>query len=324
LRKAVRPVAIPEIQKLMKTLLRFSGGCLLLTLVLSFFPGVARAQQPIRVLVWDERQPAQKQVYTNFLGNQIAGYLQGKPGLKVTSVGLDDPGQGLSHLADFDVLIWWGHQRHREISTDTARGIVERIKAGRLSLISLHSAHWSEPFVQAMNERARADALAALAPDERGTAKVVETNVFANRFSQPKYSDLRTPAALYRKTPDGSVNVKLTLPNCCFPAYRNDGKPSQIRVLLPEHPIAQGLPAKFTIEQTEMYDEPFHVPAPDQVVLEERWQTGEWFRSGSVWQVGQGKVFYFRPGHETYAVYHNPNALRIVENAVRWLGERPK
>ena len=276
------------------------------------------------MLVWDERQPAQKQAYTNFLGNHIAQYLQGKEGLAVTSVGLDDPGQGLSHLADFDVLIWWGHQRHREISTETARGIVDRIKAGQLSLISLHSAHWSQPFVEAMNERARADALAALSPDERATAKTVETNLFANRFSQPKYSDLRTPAALYRKKPDGPVDVKLTLPNCCFPAYRNDGKPSQIRVLLPEHPIAQGLPGNFELAQTEMYDEPFHVPAPDQVVLEERWQTGEWFRSGSVWQVGQGKVFYFRPGHETYAVYHNPNALKIVENAVRWLGQPHK
>ena len=57
------------------------------------------------------------------------------------------------------------------------------------------------------------------------------------------------------------------------------------------------------------------------VVLEERWATGEWFRSGSVWNVGKGKVFYLRPGHETYDVYHNPTVLLVLENAARWLGE---
>jgi trehalose utilization protein len=39
-----------------------------------------------------------------------------------------------------------------------------------------------------------------------------------------------------------------------------------------------------------------------------------------VWNLGQGKVFYFRPGHETYPVYTQEMPLKIVENAVRWLG----
>ncbi|MEO1996102.1 MAG: hypothetical protein ABGZ17_12590, partial [Planctomycetaceae bacterium] len=32
------------------------------------------------------------------------------------------------------------------------------------------------------------------------------------------------------------------------------------------------------------------------------------------------RVFYFRPGHETYPVYKERLPLKIVENAVRWLG----
>jgi trehalose utilization protein len=64
------------------------------------------------------------------------------------------------------------------------------------------------------------------------------------------------------------------------------------------------------------------VPPPDAVIFEERWETGEWFRSGSLWQLGPGKVFYFRPGHETYPVYKEVTVLRIIENAVRWLGSR--
>ena len=91
---------------------------------------------------------------------------------------------------------------------------------------------------------------------------------------------------------------------------------------MPDHPIARGIPRRFTIPQTEMYDEPFHVPPPDAVIFEERWEMGEWFRSGSLWQIGQGKVFYFRPGHEIYPVYHEATVLRIIENAVRWLGSR--
>ena len=71
-------------------------------------------------------------------------------------------------------------------------------------------------------------------------------------------------------------------------------------MLRPDHPIAAGIPAEFELPQTEMYDEPFHVPEPDEVILEERWASGEWFRSGAVWKLGRGKVFYFRPGHETF------------------------
>ena len=112
------------------------------------------------------------------------------------------------------------------------------------------------------------------------------------------------------------------LPYCCFPSYRTDGKPAQIRILKPEHPIARGLAPRFELPHTEMYNEPFHVPEPDEVVLEERWSGGEWFRSGCVWKLGEGRVFYFRPGHETFAVYKEKPVLQLLENAVRWLAGR--
>jgi len=71
-----------------------------------------------------------------------------------------------------------------------------------------------------------------------------------------------------------------------------------------------------------MYAEPFHVPEPDEVVLEERWASGNWFRSGMVWNLGKGRVFYFRPRHETYAVFKEKLVLQILENAVRWLASK--
>src|SRR5262249_43672846 len=100
----------------------------------------------------------------------------------------------------------------------------------------------------------------------------------------------------------------------------HDAKPSTVRVLKRRHPIVEGVAATFEISKTEMYDEPFHVPEPDDLILEERWATGEWFRSGMVWSVGKGKVFYFRPGHETYPVFREAMPLKIVSNAAKWMG----
>lgn len=283
---------------------------------------LAAEQAPIRVVVWDEQQPQQRLAYSNFLGNEIATYLKLQPGLQVLSKRLADPDQGLGAavLDSCDVLIWWGHVRQKEIPTATGQDIVRRIKTGQLSLIALHSAHWSTPFVEAMKERAREDALSVLTTREREQAVLVETNRYPNFFTPPKYDDFLTPFAWYRKQPDGKVQITLATPNCCFPAYRPDAMPSQMRALLPDHPIAKRIPREFTVPQTEMYNEPFHVPPPDEVVFEERWQPGEWFRSGSVWKLGKGRVFYFRPGHEMYPVYKQAHCLQILDNAVRWMG----
>lgn len=84
----------------------------------------------------------------------------------------------------------------------------------------------------------------------------------------------------------------------------------------PGHPIAQGVPAWFELEQEEMYGEHFDVPQPDELVYAGWFRGGELFRSGCCWHRGAGKVFYFQPGHETYPTYHNPNVQRIIGNAV--------
>lgn len=282
----------------------------------------ALAPKPVRVLVWDEQQTEQKRAYDNFLGNQIAEHLKTKPGLSVKSASIHDEEKGLSpaFLRGCDVLVWWGHVRHADITPQMAQPILDRIKEGTLSLIALHSAHWSTPFVQAMFERTRTDAQKKLQP-EGGPIDVTFVEP-AKRFSAPRQDERLTPFIDLKKFPDGARKAKVYLPNCCFPAYRNDGKPSQIRVLKPDHPIVSGLPAVFDLPRTEMYSEPFHVPEPDEVILEERWATGEWFRSGMVWNIGKGKVFYFRPGHETYPVFKEKTVLQILENAVRWLAPK--
>jgi trehalose utilization protein len=164
-----------------------------------------------------------------------------------------------------------------------------------------------------MQERAKTDALAQVPPAERATARWEYLNESPFGIVVKRDAPL-TPSLQH----DGDL-WRLTLPQCVFPAYRADGAPSHVSTLLPQHPIAAGLPANWDIAQTEMYDEPFHVPPPDEVIFEEHWDKGEHFRSGCVWQVGKGRVFYFRPGHETFPVYKQANPLRVIDNAARWL-----
>ncbi|MHC4363204.1 MAG: ThuA domain-containing protein [Planctomycetota bacterium] len=281
-------------------------------------------QRSIQVLVWDERQPKQKQVYENFLGNHIAEDLRRQGGLSVRSAGMDDPQQGLSDelLDNCDVLIWWGHRRQADSSIETAQRIVDRVKTGKLNLIILHSAHWCTPFILAMHERARQDALATLPSALRDDAKVEWLGEFERKAPAPD-AELTPSVVSLEKTPDGSaVLVQITRPNCCFPYYKAHGKPSKVKTLLPTHPIAAGIPKEFTIPQTEMYGEPFHVSRPDEVIFEERWEDGKWFRAGALWNVGDGKVFYFRPGHENFSVYLQPEPLKIIANATRYLAKQ--
>jgi trehalose utilization protein len=291
--------------------MRYLFSALLLSALSSF-------AAPIRVLVWDEQQPKQLEAYTNFLGNQIATHLRTVQNLEVKSVSIKDPEQGLAAdvLDNCDVLIWWGHQRHTEISNARAKDIVARIKSGKLSLLALHSAHWSEPFVEAMRERTKLDAEKAL---PKGTRIEYVT---PPRFGQPKANGPLTPRTEIRKDADGSEIAKVTLPNCCFPGVRDDGAPSHVTTLKKNHPITKGIPETFDIPHTEMYADPFHVPKADEVLFEEKWDKGEHFRSGLIWALGKGKVFYFRPGHEAYPIFTQTIPLKVVENAVLWLGKK--
>ena len=237
------------------------------------------------------------------------------------SVSINDPGQGLAGgvLDDCQVLIWWGHVRNGEIEPEVGQSIVERIKAGRLSLIALHSAHWSTPFVEAMYERTRFDA-AGICGRWRAIAF---KSVMSRRRSDTPFPRRTRGSRLMcggASTPTEPPRRRFICRTAASRPIAATASRATIRVLRPDHPIVQGVPRDFQIPQTEMYDEPFHVPEPDEVILEERWASGEWFRSGAIWKLGQGRVFYFRPGHETYPIYKQPIPLRILTNAVRWLG----
>jgi trehalose utilization protein len=115
---------------------------------------------------------------------------------------------------------------------------------------------------------------------------------------------------IFRKLMGTSCNLK----------WREIGEKERLWVVNPGHPIAAGLGEYFELEHEEMYGELFDIPAPDELVLVSWFAGGEIFRSGCCFYRGMGKIFYFRPGHETYPTYHNPDVLQVIYNSVMWAG----
>ena len=104
----------------------------------------------------------------------------------------------------------------------------------------------------------------------------------------------------------------------CNLKWREIGGKERLWVIDPAHPIATGLSEYFEVPQSEMYGERFDIPQPDELVFVSWFAGGEVFRSGVCYHRGQGKVFYFRPGHETYPIYYQPEIQQVIANAVRW------
>jgi trehalose utilization protein len=104
----------------------------------------------------------------------------------------------------------------------------------------------------------------------------------------------------------------------CSLKWREMGEKERLWVINPAHPIAAGIGEYIELEHTEMYGERFDIPAPDDLIFVSWFAGGEVFRSGCCFYRGRGKIFYFRPGHETFPIYHHPDVLRVIYNAVLW------
>ena len=67
-----------------------------------------------------------------------------------------------------------------------------------------------------------------------------------------------------------------------------------------------------------MYGEPFGIPTPDELVFIGWFSYGNVFRSGCTFYRGNGRIFYFQPGHETNPIYYRDDIIQVITNAVRW------
>jgi trehalose utilization protein len=213
--------------------------------------------------VWGEnrhekKNPKVAEIYPKGMHETIADALRTDAGFSVRTATLDEPEHGLTAdvLANTDVLTWWGHLAHGDVSD----AVVERVKArvlGGMGLIVLHSGHFSKIF-------------------------------------------------------------KALMGTTCDLKWREANDHERIWVLEPGHPIAAGLGETIEIDKEEMYGERFDIPEPDELIFVSWFSGGEIFRSGCCYHRGAGKIFYFRPGHETYPTYHHRDVQRVIANAARW------
>ncbi|MFI9766447.1 ThuA domain-containing protein [Streptomyces sp. NPDC052415] len=118
----------------------------------------AAAAGPLRVTVWSEgrherQNPEVAARYPEGMHGAVAGAVAEHLGEQVTlrTATLDEPEHGLTEdvLADTDVLTWWGHLAHREVSDEVVTRVHRRVLAG-MGLVVLHSGHWSKIFTRLM------------------------------------------------------------------------------------------------------------------------------------------------------------------------------
>ncbi|MCU6480269.1 ThuA domain-containing protein [Arthrobacter sp. A2-55] len=115
--------------------------------------------QSLRITIWNEgvheaRQdpPAIAGYYPNGMHGAIAEGLAGHfPGALIRTAVLADPEHGLSEdvLADTDVLLWWGHLAHGDVSDEVVQRVRRHVLGG-MGLLVLHSAHFSKIFISLM------------------------------------------------------------------------------------------------------------------------------------------------------------------------------
>ncbi|MBQ3861557.1 MAG: ThuA domain-containing protein [Clostridia bacterium] len=101
--------------------------------------------------------------------------------------------------------------------------------------------------------------------------------------------------------------------------WRESGDKEILWVIEQGHPITRGIGEKIILEHEETYGEHFLVPQPDELVFISWFTGGEVFRSGCVYKRGRGKIFYFRPGHESVPTYHNPDVQKVLVNAAAYV-----
>jgi trehalose utilization protein len=107
----------------------------------------------------------------------------------------------------------------------------------------------------------------------------------------------------------------------CSLKWREAAEKERLWNLAPNHPITEGIGEYLEIANAEMYGERFDIPNPDELLFISWFEGGEVFRSGCTWKRGHGKIFYFRPGHETYPIFHQSKIQRVITNAVKWTAQ---
>ena len=101
--------------------------------------------------------------------------------------------------------------------------------------------------------------------------------------------------------------------------WRESGDREILWVVSQGHPIVEGIGDNIMLDEEETYGEHFNIPGPDELIFISWFTGGEVCRSGCVFKRGRGRIFYFRPGHETVPTYHQPKIQRVLKNAAKYV-----
>lgn len=104
-------------------------------------------QSSIHAAVWSE-ETAPQDVYPNDVNSTIAEHLNEHADIVAKAVSIDHAEQGVStELLDWcDVLLWWGHLRHDDVSDTTVDRVERYVRERGVGYIGLHSGHYARPF----------------------------------------------------------------------------------------------------------------------------------------------------------------------------------
>ena len=110
----------------------------------------------IRTVVWGENIHERENdivrgIYPDGMHATIAAALNTDPEIEATTATLQEPEHGLpvDRLAETDVLVWWGHKAHGEVSDEIVERVAKRVWEG-MGLLVLHSGHFAKPFKRLM------------------------------------------------------------------------------------------------------------------------------------------------------------------------------
>ncbi len=164
----------------------------------------------VRITVWNEfyhekTKEAVAQIYPKGIHGAIADFLSGEKDFLVHTATLEESEHGLTEavLNETDVLIWWGHARHAQVSDEVAQRVCDRVLRG-MGLIVLHSGHMSKPFRRLMgtgctlrwHEEAEKERLFVIAPQHpiaKGLPPYFEIpheEMYGERFDIPAPKEL--------------------------------------------------------------------------------------------------------------------------------------
>lgn len=110
----------------------------------------------MRVTIWNEflhekESEEVKKIYPNGIHDVIANYFSKDEKIEVCCATLSEDEHGLTQyrIDHTDVLIWWGHRAHNQVSDEVVERVYQAVLKG-MGLIVLHSGHFSKIFKKLM------------------------------------------------------------------------------------------------------------------------------------------------------------------------------